>query len=123
MGNLKQFHQGLRSTKTKPAPKTKPTDVPISTPLQEISSKEIHLWEGHVRKLYSENTVRFPVCSRSGEKYIMITYHCDSNCTPQAIFSCRDDKHRFPAYNSIMKRLAAKGLIFDLQILDNEASA
>ena len=40
----------------------------------------------------------------------------------QAIHN-KSDRHRLPAYNSIMKRLADKGLTVDLQILDNEASA
>jgi hypothetical protein len=33
------------------------------------------------------------------------------------------DRHRIAAYNSIMTRLAARGLSVDLQILDNEASS
>jgi hypothetical protein len=53
----------------------------------------------------------------------MIAYHANGNLILQQAFKTRSDKHRIAAYNSIMTRLAAHGLSFDLQILNNEASA
>ena len=53
----------------------------------------------------------------------MIAYHANSNRILQQAFKTRNDHHRIAAYNTIMSRLAARGLAVDLQILDNEASA
>ena len=53
----------------------------------------------------------------------MIAYHMDRNLILQQAFQTKADKHRIPAFNSIMARLAACGLSVDLNIRDNEASA
>ena len=53
----------------------------------------------------------------------MIAFHADGNLILQQAFKTKSDCHRIAAYNSIMTRLAARGLSVDLQILDNEASA
>ena len=53
----------------------------------------------------------------------MIAYHYDGNLILQQAFKSRAARHRIPALNAIMTRLAARGLSVDLQILDNEASA
>jgi hypothetical protein len=41
----------------------------------------------------------------------------------QQAFQTKADKHCIPAFNTIMARLAARGLLVDLNIRDNEASA
>ena len=76
-----------------------------------------------IEKLYTDDTGRFPIRSRSGNQYIMIAYHCDSNTILQAAFKSRKDKHRIAAYNSIMHRLKVCGHAITSQVLDNEASA
>jgi hypothetical protein len=53
----------------------------------------------------------------------MIAYHANGNLILQQAFKTRSDKHCIAAYNTIMTRLAARGLAVDLQILDNETSA
>jgi hypothetical protein len=53
----------------------------------------------------------------------MIAFHADGNLMLQQPFKTKSDRHRIAAYNSIMTRLAARGLSVDLQILDNEASS
>ena len=53
----------------------------------------------------------------------MIAFHADGNLILQQAFKTKSDRHRIAAYNSIMTRLAARGLSVDLQILDNEASS
>ena len=53
----------------------------------------------------------------------MIAYHANGNLILQQAFKTKSDRHRIAAYNTIMTRLAAKGLSVDLQILDNKASA
>jgi hypothetical protein len=53
----------------------------------------------------------------------MIAYHMDRNLILQQAFQTKADKHRIPAFNSIMARLAACRLSVDLNIRDNKASA
>ena len=76
-----------------------------------------------ISKLYTDDTGCFPVHARSGNQYIMITYHYDSNLILAKPFASRKDKHRLLAYEKIMQRLINNKLTVDLQILDNEASA
>ncbi len=58
-----------------------------------------------------------------GNQYVMIAYHTDGNLILQQAFQTKEDKHCIPAFNSIMAQLAAHGLLVDLNIKDNEASA
>ena len=53
----------------------------------------------------------------------MIAYHKDANVILVQPFKNKKDNHCIAAYNTIMMRLAARGLSVKLQILDNEASA
>eukprot|EP00804_Cyclotella_cryptica_P019536 CCRYP_014299-RB/>CCRYP_014299-RB protein AED:0.40 eAED:0.40 QI:0/-1/0/1/-1/0/1/0/203 len=66
---------------------------------------------------------RFPVRSRSGNQYLMLAYHCDTNAILVEPFQSRHDRHRIPAYNKLMGRLTARAHTVDHQVLDNEASA
>ena len=54
-------------------------------------TKEIHIWDQPIIKLYTDDCVRFPIVSRSGNEYIMIAYHCDSNTILQAPFFNRKE--------------------------------
>ena len=118
MGHLAQQRQNIRSTKPKsPIAPHPPTAAPAS-PSNELS---IHVIP--ISKLYTDDTGRFPVRARSGNQYVMIAHHADGNLILQQAFKTRSDKHRLEAYNAIMTRLSARGLLVDLQILDNEASA
>ncbi len=112
-GHLKQTRQGLRSTKPKPP---KPSFSP-STP-----SHELHVYIEPVSKLYTDDMGRFPIRSRSGNQYIMLAYHSDSNAILVEPFQSRHDRHRIAAHGRIMTRLKEKGHTVDHQILDNEAS-
>jgi len=125
-GHLTQSRKGTRSTKPK-SPESKPpkpiaTEAPES-PLPSKRSNEVHIVELPLSKLYTDDCGRFPIRSRSGNQYIMVAYHCDSNAILFTAFKTRNDRHRIPAYNSIMERLQARGHKVDVQILDNEASA
>jgi hypothetical protein len=53
----------------------------------------------------------------------MIAFHSNGNLILQLAFKSKSDRHCIAAYNAIMTHLAARGLLVDLQILDNEASA
>ena len=63
--------------------------------------------------------VRFPVFSRSGNHYIIIAYHVDTNATLVSAFQSCNGWHKMAAYNSIMSRLKSKDHSVNLQVLDN----
>ena len=108
-GHMVQSSQGFRSTKKidrkvhnnqmEKSQQQSNTDNII--PNQK--TQEIHRCDQPISKLYTDDCGRFPIRSRSGDEYIMIAYHCDSNTILQAPFFNRKDKHRIRAYNSIMK--------------------
>ena len=88
-----------------------------------IKTKELHIWYQPISKLYTDYCGSFPIRSRSGNEYIMIAYHYDSNTILQAPFADRKNKHMIRYYNSVMKLLADRVHQVDVQILDNEFSA
>ena len=49
-----------------------------------IKTKELHIWDQKISKLYTDYCGRLPIIYRSGNKYIMIAYHCDSNTILQS---------------------------------------
>ena len=88
-----------------------------------IKTKELHIWDEPISKLYTDGCDCFPIISRSGNKYIMKAYNCDSNTILQVPFATSENKHRIRAYRLIMKRLTDRRYQVDVQILYNEVSA
>jgi hypothetical protein len=120
MGHLAQQRQNVRSTKPKlptPAPLVV-RPAPVAMP-----SNQVFIVIQPLSKLFTNNTGRFPVRARSGNQYVMIAFHANSNLILQQAFKTKSDRHCIAAYNAIMTRLAAQGLSVDLQILDNKASS
>ena len=118
MVHLVQKRQGVRSTK--------PNLPATSSPNQQLPwfrSNELHIQVTLIIKLYTDDTGRFPVHARSGNQYIMISYHCNANLILAEPFASRKDNRRLLAYEKIMQRLLNNKLTFYLQILENEASA
>jgi len=102
-GHLTQSRKGTRSTQPKPAPAAPATEP--KTPLPAVRSNELHIKELPLSRLYTDDCGRFPTRSRSGNQYIMVAYHCNSNTILKAAFKTRSDRHHLEAYNSIMERL------------------
>jgi hypothetical protein len=124
LDHLAQQHQNVRSTKPCPPALNPAPLLPAIAPKEpELQSNKVHIHVVPISKLYTDNTRHFPVKARSGNQYVMITYHIDGNLILQQAFKIRSDKHRITAYNSIMTCLMARGLSVNLQILNNEASA
>ena len=118
-----QSSQGVRSTRNNKHNIQKIKKVSEEEELlPPIQTKELHIWDHPISKLYTDYCGRLPIRSRSGNEYIMIAYHCDSNTILQAPFVNIEYKHRIRAYSSIMQRLTKKGHRVDVQILDNEFS-
>jgi hypothetical protein len=120
MGHLAQQCQNVRSTKAKP---TSPTPLVVLPPPIAMPSNQVFVVTKPLSKLLTNNTGRFPIRARSGNQYVMIAFHTNGNLILQQAFRSKSGCHRIAAYNTIMTRLAARGLSVDLQILDNEASA
>ena len=98
------------------------TNKPARTHTPQVKSNELHVFVTPISKLYTDNTGRFLVHVRSGNRYIMIAYHCDDNLILAESLSSRKDAHILLAYNKIMQRLTNNNLYVELHILDNEAS-
>ena len=82
-------------------------------------TNELHVYNDPISKLYSDDCGRFPIKYCSGNQYIMIAYHCDSNTILQASFCSRGNKHRIPDFNSITERLWQCGHKVDHHVMDN----
>jgi hypothetical protein len=122
MGHLAQQRQNICSTKPKP-PATAPMLPSVSPPEAIVASNLVVVTLVPLSRLYTDNMGRFPVRARSGNQYVMIAYHANGNLILQQAFPTESDCHHLAAYNFIMMRLAARGLLVDLQILNNKASA
>ena len=118
-GHMTQTRQGARSIKPKPA--TEEALPNITNQLPPAKSKELYVYTDPISNLYTNDMGRFPVLSRSGNHYIMLAYHVDTNTILVEPFQSRQDRHRIAAYNCIMTRLKNCSHTVDLQILDKEA--
>ena len=56
----------------------------------------------YISKLYTDETGRYPIKARSGNKYLMVAYHYNSNAILVAPFKNRKENHCLEAYKSIM---------------------
>ena len=74
IGHLVQKIQGFRSTKKKLT-----TTGPQEQALPQVQSNELHIHVTPISKLYTDDTGLSPIHARSGNQYIMISYHCDAN--------------------------------------------
>ena len=119
-GHIVQKRQNVRSKKRK---HTNPIALRPPKPVSIPTSNELHIRVQHISKLYTDDTGKCPVRSRSGNQYIMVAYHCDSNTILAVPFTSKKYQHRLQAYDEIMQRLIDHGMIVDLHILDNKASA
>jgi hypothetical protein len=95
----------------------------VLPPPVEAPSNQVFVVTNPLSKLFTDNTGHFPVRARSGNQFIMIAFHANDNLILQQAFKSKSNHHSIAAYNTIMMRLAARGLSVDFQILDNKASA
>jgi hypothetical protein len=121
--HLAQQPQNVRLTKPKlPTPPAPPAPLPTALSPMDVPSNQVFIKVHPLSKLYTDNTGRFPVRACLGNQYAIITFHADGNLILQQAFESKSDRHCIAAYNAIMTRLSARGLLVDLQILNNEAS-
>jgi hypothetical protein len=120
MGHLAQQSQNVQSTKPK---LTLPVSLVVPPPPVATPSNQVFIIITPLIKLFTNNTGRFPIRACSGNQYVMIAFHAKGNLILQKAFKSKSNRHCIAAYNTIMTRLAARGLFIDLQILDNKASS
>ena len=65
---------------------------------------------------------KFLVRSQSGNNFLMISYHVDTNVILVDPFESYHDCHRLAAADRIMARLTKRGHGVDFQILDKNAA-
>ena len=122
-GHMTQTRQGVRSNKqnsTSSKPTWSVSPLPNNVPAK--TSNKLYVVVMPVSKLYSDDMGRFPICSRSVHRYIMLAFHCNSNVIPIEPFQYRHDRHPISAYSLVMARIQDRGHEVDLQVLDNKAS-
>jgi hypothetical protein len=73
-------------------------------------------------QIYTDQTGRFPVVSRKGNKYIMILYDYDSNAILAQPIKDRTAPELLKAFQFMEQELVVRGLKPKLMKLDNEAS-
>jgi hypothetical protein len=88
-----------------------------------MPSNQVFVITKLLSKLFTNDTGRFPVRAHSVNQYVMIAFHTDGNLILQQAFKSKSNRHRIAAYNTIMTRLAARGLSADLQIMDNRTNS
>ena len=117
-----QTCQVFRSTKPKPNKSTPAKLAATETPvplLPYILSRNIHIYEYPIRRMYTNDLGCFPIRARSSNQYIVIAFHCNTNTILNSPFKTRGDTHHIAAYNSTMQKLTSRGQKVNLQVLDN----
>ena len=112
-GHMNQQRENVRSTKPKPE-----EGKPRKGKQQEVS---INVYD-YKETMYTDQTGRFPVYSRAGNKYIMVICEVDSNAILVAPMKKRADKEMQKAYEDLLQRLKDQGINPKKHVLDNEVS-
>ena len=115
----KQHPSRCKNTCTPPAPHRTPiSSQNPSTPHAHMTFflKIIDL----ERKIYTDQTGRFPVTSSRGHKYLCCAYDYDSNTIHAEPMKTKTGTELMTTYQSIHKLLSERGLTPKLHILDNE---
>jgi hypothetical protein len=122
-GHMAQPRQHIRSMQT-PATTAAPLQRPLSP--SEANPSKANSVEFHklpINSILTDNTSRFEPLACSGNQYIMVALHSNSNAILVRPFASKQDAHRIAAYTDIYTRLATANQAPTLHIMDNEASA
>jgi hypothetical protein len=117
-GHLNQQIQNARTTKIKD------TKANVTEPDLDHGIKTQFAYAATIDagQIYTDQTGRFPVVSRKGNKYIMILYDYDSNAILAQPIKDRTAPELLKAFQVMEQELVARGLKPKLMKLDNEAS-
>ena len=99
--------------------------APVATKGNErsIITKEYNLKNKLDRKMYTDQTVKFPVTSFCGNQYIMVLFELDSNNILVEPMKSRTAGNTILAYQTLVNRLKEKCIHPAMHLLNNECSA
>ncbi len=111
-GHMVQTRKGVRSTRPKPAAVTEPVVIMLlyadtAPPLPFKKTNDLHVYMKSISQLYTYDTTRVTIRACSGNQYVMVAYHCDSNTILVCPFKMQQDTNRLDTYSKIMLRLKA----------------
>jgi hypothetical protein len=116
MGHLNQVRKKQSSTKVKPPQPNDDSNNVIPSPPSTDGKCTQFVYAAIVQALnesgqiYTNQTGRFPVTSRGGNKYIMILYDYDSNSILAEPMKSQTDDEIIRSYQALHGRLIAAGL-------------
>ena len=87
-----------------------------------IYTREYNLKNELDRKMYTDQTGKFPVTYFRGYQYIMVLFEIDSNNILVEPMKSRSTRNMILAYQTLVDRLKEKGLHPEMHLLDNECS-
>ena len=122
-GHGRKIRSGLRSTKSIVAEEAQQTENITLPNERAIYVQDFDLSNEVDRKIYTDQTGRFPVTSFKGNQYIMVLFETGSNNILVEAMRSRTASEMVRAYQLLIDRLKEKGIKPTLQILDNEISA
>jgi len=128
-GHMRKKRAGLRSTKiraevledNKEAPTT-PAERPDKKE-GKILTKVFNLRDKLQRKIFIDQTGKFPAKSYRGYQYVMVLYDVDSNAILVEAIKDRTSGEMIRTYQALIDRLASRGIKPKHHMLDNEISS
>ena len=127
MGHLDAKRAGTRSTKKKfqsvPLPTASEEELKplLGKRNRDVYIKMIDTWE-YKNTIYSDQTGKFPVKSRAGNRYIMVMVEIDSNYILVEPTKNKTDDEMIATYQKLLKRIKRTGRKVEKHVLDNECS-
>merc|ERR1711923_175471 len=127
MGHLDAARANTRSTKTKYQSISLPTATEEDLkPLlgkkgRDVYIKMVDTWDMK-GTIYSDQTGKFPVKSRAGNRYIMVMVKIDSNYILVAPMKNKSDDKMIATYQKLLARIKRTGREVKKHVLDNECS-
>ena len=127
MGRLDAERAGTRSTKKKfqsaPLPTASEEDLKplLGKKNRDVYIKMVDTWEMK-NTIYSDQTGKFPVKSRAGNRYIMVMVEIDSNYILVDPMKNKTDDEMIATYQKLLKRIKRTGRKVEKHVLDNECS-
>ena len=122
-GHGRKIRMNLRSTKTLVKEEEEQANlVGEDSQTSYCSHKVYNLKEEMDRKMYSDQTGKFPVTSYKGKQYVMVVYETTSNNILVEGMRNRTSGEMVATYQILVDRLKEGGFEPQMHILDNEIS-
>ena len=121
-GHGRKVKSGLRSTKSAIKQEIAVQPTTKKKAQQTVYSKVFDLHNDLERKMYTDQTGRFPVKSFCGIQYIMVLFEVDSNAIISESMRNRTSGEMISAYKTLVARLKKRGFNPKIHLLDNECS-